>query len=379
MAQLRRRRVLELVPAATVFLLFFAARGVYLPLTPLYVEEVTGSYYLVGLAAMASSVALAASQYAWGALSDIVGRRGVAVAGLASLSLVLAVMPLATHPLQLVALRAVEGIAVAAIYTSVPAAVGDAAATLELGFGSAMSLARMLGSAGFATSALLSSQRIMSYGAAFALAALLCALAIPPAMAIGQRPARAAGFSIVGARRHLPLLTAAATWSMVFMAVTSLWPNYMASLGYGFSDVYLYWALAAYGEAPLMLLCGLIVDRDLMRGALAASSASLALTYLLYTYAPSRAGLLIAQVFRSIAYAFFEISTLAYATRAADEAHRGGLVGLRNTAVSIGWILGSLYGGLMAESLGLKRMIESCVLLLAVPTILFLKGSKRLD
>ncbi|RLE96624.1 MAG: hypothetical protein DRJ57_05340, partial [Thermoprotei archaeon] len=168
MAQLRRRRVLGLVSAATVFLLFFAARGVYLPLTPLYVEEVTGSYYLVGLAAMASSIALAASQYAWGALSDIVGRRGVAVAGLASLSLVLAVMPLATHPLQLVALRAVEGIAVAAVYTSVPAAVGDAAVTLELGFGSAMSLARMLGSAGFATSALLSSQRIMSYGAAFA-------------------------------------------------------------------------------------------------------------------------------------------------------------------------------------------------------------------
>jgi len=374
----RLRRALRLVPAAAVFLLFFAARGAYLPLIPLYVEEVTSSYYLVGLAAMASSIALAASQYAWGVISDLIGRRGVAIIGLATLSLALAAMPLALHPIQLITLRAVEGVAAAAVYTSVPAAVGDAAAALKLGFGSAISFTRMLGSAGFATSALLSSQRSMSYGTAFPLAAFLCALAIPMAVAIGGRATRAVGFSLAGARRHLPLLAAAITWSMAFMAVTNLWPNYMASLGYSFSDVYLYWALAAYGEVPFMLICGLVVDRGLVREALLASSATLALTCLLYVHVPSRLGILLAQVLRSAAYAFFEVSTLAYATRTADEAHRGSLVGLRNTAVSAGWIVGSLYGGLVAEALGLKQMMESCMLLLAVPALLSFKaGSAR--
>lgn len=373
MTLLRRHRALRLMASAAVFLLFFAARGAYLPLIPLYVEEVAGSYYLVGLATMISSITLAASQYVWGVISDFVGRRGVALTGLCLLSLTLALMPLATQPLHLMALRALEGTASAAVYTSVPAAVGDAAAAVGVGLGSAISFTRMLGSAGFATSAVFSSRIRMSYDAALVSAALLCALSLPMAVAIGGRRASASKPSLTGARRHLPLLAASAAWSAIFMAVTSLWPNYMASLGYSFSDVYMYWAVAAYGEALFMPLCGLMMDRGLIREALATSSAALALTYLMYIHVPSRPGLLAAQTLRSVAYAFFEVSTLTYATKAADRAHRGGLVGLRNTAVSLGWILGSLYGGVAAEALGLRGMVESCVLLLSIPVALTLR------
>jgi len=344
-------------------LLLFAARGSYLPVLPLLIASSTGSYAAVGLAGAASTLAQLVSQYALGVLSDAVGRGAVAALGFALLAASLHGLQLACSAAQFVGLRALEGVASAAVYTSAAAAVGDAASALGVSVGLATGAARMLGSASFATASLLS--RGTSVGSVLRLALLLCLAAAPLSLAVKGRGARSP-HPPTGPVERARLLAASAAWSAAFMAVTSIWPNYMVSVGYSSDDVYLLWAVAAYGEVPFMVLGGHLADRGRAVEAFTASSAALAATFAVYAAAPRWDFLLAAQLLRSLAFALFESSTLAQANLLADSAARGRFVGLRNTAVAAGWALGFTLGGFAADAVGLRTLIAASSASLAV-------------
>ena len=349
-------------PPFAATLTLFAVRGFYLPTLPIIIAASTGSYAPVGLAGAASTLAQLASQYALGALSDAVGRGVVAALGFALLAVFLYGIQLASSALQFVGLRALEGVASAAVYTSAAAAVGDSASSLGVKVGLATGAARMLGSASFATASLVS--RGESARSILQLALLLCLASIPLSLAVrgrgGQRLSPPPGTT-----GHARLLAASAAWSAAFMAVTNLWPNYMVSIGYSSDDVYLLWAVAAYGEVPFMVIGGHLADRGRAKEAFAVSSAALAATFAVYAAIPRWNLLLAAQLLRSLAFALFESSTLAQANLLADPAARGRFVGLRNTAVAAGWAVGSALGGFAADFVGLKALIAACSAILA--------------
>jgi len=370
-----RRGVVELLALSVIFLLFYISRGLYIPVVPLYIEGVVHSYSIVGLASMITSLSLTLFQYLWGYLSDkIKSRRIIIVVGLAITGIVFLAYPLARDPIAILVLRFVEGAGTASVYTGVPAAIGDLSSKLKIGFGVSISFARMLGSLGFATASLLGSRALSSYVTAFLIAGILPLLSIPLALVTrgGIARKKMEGLEIT---RHFGFFAVVAIWSTAFMAVAGLWPNYMVSIGYSFRDVYFYWALAAYGEVPFMMLCGYLTDKGLFRLSIIASSLFMMMTYAIYVFSPSPTMLFIAQAFRSLAYAFFEVSTLTYATKFVGEAFRGRLVGLRNTALTMGWVIGSLYGGVISDMMGLSNMILSAALLLVIPAALMIKVS----
>jgi MFS family permease len=337
-------------------------RGFYIPTLPLVIAASTGSYAAVGLAGAACTLAQLFSQYALGALSDAIGRGAVAALGFALTAAFLYGVQLARSTLQFVGLRVLEGVAFAAVYTSASAAVGDSAASFGARVGLATGVSRMLGSASFATASLLS--RGASALSLLQLAFSLSLVSIPLSLAVkgkgGYRPVPLSGLTA-----YARFLVALTSWSSAFMAVTNLWSNYLVSLGYSNDDVYLLWAVAAYCEVPLMVLGGHLADRGHVTEAFAISSAALAAAYAIYVAAPQWAPLVVAQLLRALAYAFFESSTLAQANLLADPAARGRFVGLRNTAVAAGWALGSALGGFAADIVGLKALIAACSAILA--------------
>lgn len=360
-----------LAPPFAAILLLFAVRGFYLPILPLMIESATHSYAVIGLAGAAFTLAQLASQYALGALSDVIGRGAVAALGFALTAAFLYGLQLASDPLHFAGLRALEGVAFAAVYTSASAAVGDAAAAAGVKVGLATGVARMLGSASFATASLLSrgarASSILHTALLLCLASTLLSLAIRGRG--GRRPT-----PLLGPAEHATLLAASAAWSAAFMAVTNVWSNYLTSLGYGVDDVYLLWAVAAYAEVPFMVLGGHMADRGRAVEALSISAAALAATFAIYAFAPHWSLLVAAQLLRALAFALFEASTLAYANLLADPAARGRFVGLRSTAVAAGWALGSTLGGAVAEFAGLRALVASCagflaLLAAAVPAI----------
>jgi len=361
------RRVALLGPPFAATTMLFAVRGFYLPILPLIIAASTGSYAPVGLAGAASTLMQLASQYALGALSDAVGRGAVAALGFALLAVFLYGVQIASSALQFVGLRALEGVASAAVYTSAAAAVGDSASSLGVKIGLATGASRMLGSASFATASLLS--RGVGACSILQLAPLLCLASIPLSLAVegkgGQRLSQ-----LSGPAGHARLLAASAVWSAAFMAVTNLWPNYMVSLGYSSDDIYLLWAVAAYGEVPFMVLGGYLADRGQATVAFAVSSATLAATFAVYAAVPRWDLLLVTQVLRALAFALFESSTLAQANLLADPSARGRFVGLRNTAVAAGWAVGSTLGGFIADAMGLRALIAASSVVLAVLAVI---------
>lgn len=375
-----RALLAKLAPPLTAFALYFAVRGLYIPLLPVYIESVTGSYAAVGAAAASSILAGMASQYAWGAASDAIGRAPVALAGFALQTAFFLALPYMGGSLHAIGLRALEGVASAAVYTSVPAAVSDLSAKLGLSVGLATGVARMMGSIGFAVAAVAASAVSSEPALVFTISAMLSLLSLPLAALLKGRGGGSTPRGSLHARGLFHFLIILALWSFSFMAVTSVWPNYIASLGYSLGDAYVLWAVAAFGEVPFMVVSGKLVDRGSVKGVVAFSSSALALTYVLYAAAPSWNYLVVAQMARAVAYAFFEASTLAYVSQIAAPSTRGALIGLRNTAVNTGWILGSLAGGFVADRFGLRAVVLTSAAVLAVPlalTLLYQPSAKQ--
>lgn len=362
----------KLTPPLIAFTLYFAVRGLYIPFLPVYIESLTGSYATVGIASAASILAGMASQYAWGAASDVIGRAPVAFIGFALQTVFFLMLPYMGNSLHAIGLRALEGVASAAVYTSVPAAVSDQAATLGLSVGLATGIARMMGSLGFAVAATVASGVFEEHTLVFAFSAALSVFSLPLAFFLKGKGSQPSQRESLNVKEFSFFLVTLALWSFSFMAVTSVWPNYIASLGYNLGDAYMLWAVAAFGEVPFMVLSSRLVDRGLVKGAVEFSSLALMLTYILYALTPSWYSLVVAQMIRAIAYAFFESSTLAYVSRMAAPSNRGALIGLRNTAMNTGWILGSLIGGVIADQIGLKTVISISAVVLAILMILVL-------
>ncbi|MEM2794634.1 MAG: MFS transporter [Thermofilaceae archaeon] len=320
----------------------------------------------------ASTLAGMVSQYAWGVASDVIGRAPVAFIGFALQAVFFLALPYMGNSLHAIGLRALEGIASAAVYTSIPAAVSGQAATLGLSVGLATGIARMMGSIGFAVAAIATSAILGERTLVFAFSAVLSVFSLPLAVFLKDKESQPTRRESLNVKRFSHFLVILVLWSFSFMAVTSVWPNYVASLGYNLGDAYVLWAVAAFGEVPFMVISGRLVDRGLMKETVVFSSLTLMLTYMIYVATSSWNYLIVAQITRAIAYAFFEASTLAYVSRIAAASTRGALIGLRNTAMNVGWILGALIGGVIADRFGLKTTILANAVILIIPTIITL-------
>jgi hypothetical protein len=57
-----------------------------------------------------------------------------------------------------------------------------------------------------------------------------------------------------------PFLAGVFLWMGAHMGATSMWPNFMATLGYSKSAISGLWGLAAFTEAPAMLAVGRLSD-----------------------------------------------------------------------------------------------------------------------
>ncbi len=368
--------------------LFFLCRGLYIPLIPLLIEDVSSSLAYVGFASSLLSISLTLSQYLWGLLSDYFARRKLfLLIGLSSLISALFLMAFIRNVLILCILRAIEGIGSAAFLTLAPSLLGDYIERSNIRVGKNIGIFRMLGSLGFATSCLimyflLSFKEIMYrevfLSSSFILfLSLLLLLPLEDVYKVKSHKDMSINREKYDYRIHYIFFFEVLLWSMSFMTVTSIWPNFVKRIGYESKHVYLLWSIAAYGEVPLMFLSGIVFDKLGYGILLRLSAISLTVTFILYYSSSSFAILSFAQLFRSIAYSFFEISTLSYASSSVMFKRRGRLIGLRNVFINVGWSIGSLLGGLLAELLGMKNamLLFSLIPLSTLLPYIILKNS----
>jgi MFS family permease len=264
-------RLLTLIGA-----LVFAAIGMSAPLITIFLEELGSDYRGISLILASAGLVALLANYAWGRVSDRIGRRKpLIVAGLLGAACAYIVLSLVSAPAAAWAARLGEAAAMAAYGTASLALMGDLLGGGDQADrrGVRIGAYRGIASLAFAGGAVVGgpladaySLRVMlaACGGLYALAGV-AALGLREAapVAVAQEPvAETPSGRPKGARAPLPFafLAGVFLWMAAHVGASSMWPNFMATLGYSKSAISGLWGLAAFTEAPSMLVVGRLSD-----------------------------------------------------------------------------------------------------------------------
>jgi MFS family permease len=366
--------------------LVFGVAGIMMPLLTLYLAGLGADLALISVILTSSYVVVLGGTFAWGWLADRTGRRkpffvgGLLLSALAYLWLSRSSTVAAAWPARLL-----DGLGLAAVATLGLTLVGDIldASTHK---GRSIGLFRGIGSLTWALGALAGGwiADAFSFQAAFLLcaavmfAAVLVALLLQevkvtappvasPAVAPGPAaPVPAAPVPAARQARSLPplFLIGVATWTAVDYASSSMWPNYLASLGYSTAAISGFWSLAALFEMPAMVLFGSLSDIIGRAIVLAAGGFSIALVQVGYVlFVQSLPALLSIQVVRGLGLGSYTAGAMTYAAEQGSPERRGSSSGLFFAISSTGQLAGTLMGGTVAQAFGFTTLYLICALL----------------
>jgi DHA1 family multidrug resistance protein-like MFS transporter len=380
-----------------IIALVFAATGMSSPLITLYLEALGADYEHISLI-MATAAAMAlVSNYAWGRVSDWLGRRRPLIAGgLAGGAVAYALLSSVTSPNLAWAVRMWEALSLAAYTTTSLALMGDllaaqpAQATARRGM--RMGTYRGIGSLAFAVGAVIGGNLADRYSLrlTFGLCACLYALAALCALALRETAGRAPSSEMAAAqpspapapgrgtaaqnaqRLPWPFLAGVFLWMTGLMASASMWPNFMAKLGYSKGAISSLWGFAALVEAPSMRLVGYLSDLAGRVPVLMVGSLGVAVVMLGYMTVARRLPLLVGvQTVRGVAYASHMATAMTFAAELGDRRTRGSNSGLFNTASGGGQLLGLLMGGTLAQIWGFEAMFGACAVMALLSGVCF--------
>ncbi|MCL4835153.1 MAG: MFS transporter [Caldilineaceae bacterium] len=366
--------------------LVYLSIGFSSPLITLYLKDLGASYQQIALILTSFSATALLSNYAWGWVTDRIGRRKpILLAGL--LGLGVAYWQLSRVPDANIAwgIRVLEGMAAAAYATPSLALMGDLLADTgqrgrRMGYyrGSASMMFAVGAFFGGSIADRVSISLVLSLCAGVYLLAAFCTLfvrevapvkktATPEVVAIPAPPP--------AKERQLPLLflLGAMLWTAAHGAGASMWPNYMDSLGYAKTEITRLWGLAALVEFPSMAVAGIASDAIGRAPLLFAGGAFAAIVHIGYvTLAAVVPALLIIQVIRGFAFGSFTTTGMTFAAEWGSQQRRGRNSGVYNAANGAGGLIGTFLGGTIVQLLGFGSLYTVCALLAAGSAIAFL-------
>jgi MFS family permease len=153
-------------------------------------------------------------------------------------------------------------------------------------------------------------------------------------------------------------------WTGAHSASASMWPNYMASLGYTKTANGWLWGMAALIEFPAMRITGGLSDTLGRAPLLMAGGLGITLTNLGYWLLAGFLPLLVTtQVVRGFGFGSYTGNAMTYATEIGDPATRGSRSGLFNATSSAGSLLGTFLGGAVAQNFGFGALYATCAAL----------------
>jgi MFS family permease len=366
-----------------IFGLMYVTIGVGSPLMTLYLEELGASYQLISLIMTSVAATALFSNYYWGRLSDRLQRRKPFLIG-GLLVMVFTYTALSRVPNAFWAwpILVLNGAALAAYATPSLALVGDLLANSP-NRGRSMGIYRGVASLTFAGGALVGGRIADATSIATALAlcagfyvlALLVTFTLQETKAIQKRSGEDEKLKEpIPAGERVPALFLAGVvlWMAGFGAAISMWPNYMASLGYSKTAISSLWAWAALWEVPGMVLVGHLSDLFGRVPLLTAGSLGIGLVlsgYMIFSaFLP---GLIGVQFIRGFAYASYTATAMTFATEWGSDRSRGHNSGIYNSATGGGQLIGTFMGGTLAQLFGFTALFAICVVVQLISAACF--------
>jgi MFS family permease len=376
-----------------ISVLCFIATGINSILISLYLQALGASFSEIALIQSSVVVTMLVASYAWGRFSDRLGqRKPILIGGLAILAVAYFLLSQAPTSYWAWAARLFEGMGSAAYATISLAMMGDLLEK-EKGRGRTIGIWRGLGSLAFAVGSISGGWFADQFSIAPTLllcvglyaAAAGCAFflreekrqpaAFAPLSADRPQPAgAAAGASAPGVRSMLPLAFMGGVffWVCAHSASASMWPNYMATFGYGKTASGFLWGMAAIIEMIVMHRAGILSDRWGRPPLLITGAMGISLTNFGYlTMAQFFPALLAIQVMRGIGFGSYTTAAMTFAAEHGDQRTRGSKSGLFNTTSSAGGLLGTFLAGNLVQLFGFGTLYGVCSALAFTSAVCF--------
>jgi MFS family permease len=369
--------------------LVFSAVGISSPLMTLYLQALGAGFARISLILTSVAATLMVSNYIWGRVSDRLGRRKpLIIGGLASMALMFTLLSRAPNVNWAWGVRLLEGLSMAAYATTSLALMGDLISARGKR-GRRMGFYRGIGSFSFAVGAVIGGRLADQFSISFALSvsaglyltASLVALTLSEPSPrsketnVSKPKVAVTSTELPQANQRLPLLFLAGVlmWVTALGASASMWPNFMASLGYNKTTISSLWGLAATVEAIGMPLVGNLSDVVGRAPLLAAGGLGIAIVMLGYIilarFLPALIGV---QIVRGFGYSSYTASAMTFAAELGDERVRGNNTGLFNATTSSGQLLGSFLGGTIVEVMGFEFLFGVCAVSALISAFFFL-------
>ncbi len=156
-------------------------------------------------------------------------------------------------------------------------------------------------------------------------------------------------------------------------------PIFLREIGADIRQIGLFFTISLIFPFILRIIGGWLSDtigrlRALWLGSLAGTFA-----YVPYAIAPSWQVALLGPALLSIAVALIYPSYRAYIADTTDEKKLGRVFGIAETVRNIAWIIGPLYGGLLAQNIGYRWMFIAAIMSFGVATTIFLSLTLTID
>ncbi len=361
------RLILVLVVASSLTL-----TGVFLPLRAL---EFGASKSLIALLMTSFSISMLSSPL-WGTLSDRLGRAWFIVAGSFLLMSANVGIYLARGMVPLLALRALQGLAMALFTPSMIALMSEGAPSGRRGVH--VSAYSALQSAGWALGSIGAGLLASRYGldASFIAGALIAGLGgILSISAFLDRERRVLLPTPRKGERFLSLYIASFLRDSSILGAYSLLAIYLKELRWDEGLMGVFFSINMITQVPLMFCAGLLTARI---GYIPVTMAGMVGSgVVLLGYAAGRGvELLLVQPLMAFSYACFFVGTRGLASEKAG-IEVGRTLGVFSLCRNVGGIVGPIIAGILVENLGFRRAFALLSVLPLVASLMVLVGARE--
>ncbi|AFK22667.1 MFS transporter [Pyrococcus sp. ST04] len=375
--------------------MFFAnlSWGIAFPYLTVYMKIIGGTVFLVGMLSVVFNLTSTVFQYPFGYLSDSVGKRKPFIAlGILSSATTYIIVSFITTPLLLLGFRALQGALSASLAPAHSALISE----LSTKVGSAFGFFSFIENMGYMVGNFIGSYVVkkMDVRSAFFVASIFSIIAILFLIPLKERerPRRKIERLIIVqeareserveltklAFRELMKGELGLFYISVFLAMIASGEVYSTVSVYfqekfGEEFVGLFFGVDSLAAALSSLIIGKLIDRYGESLFYKISLVGYIFTFIGYALAKSVLVMTLVCIVSGVKWAMIISSSSTYIAKRTPSTQRGQGMGLLNTMMSLGWVIGPLLGGYLAD-ISFELMLYSTTLPLILALLLVLKA-----
>ena len=387
----------KLLHLSTAFLLINIGWGMAWPYLPNFIKLLGGGVLAVGMLSILFNITSSFGQFFWGRKSDKMGKRKIfAIFGVFSSGFFFLLIGFATSVFLVLLLRALQGFFISAQTPAISALVSEISKDVGKGFAvfnSFSNIGFMLGNfaGGFVTS-LFPINFVYYFSSVPIFSGLILLFFFKEEKKNPQdlrllmrydRPGRTVFKwenvkAFVKRNRNITLFSISIFISMIGSGMVYTYLSLLIGARFGASWVGTYFGIDGLVSIPLIIIFGHLADKYGSKPILIYGLLGYMLTFFLYYSAITIPLLILAAIVSGSKWGSYFNSANTYVSRMSTKEERATALGLMNSSMALGWVVGPLLGTYFIPNFGLAYTMLIAIIpeIASLSVVFFIKNDK---